>query len=766
MTRLVPVTVLVVVVFASGLAAAQTASGTLPNGATIAFPKLYTFQTADDQDGVQTEATSDGRLHYFNLAHCTCSKLAPSSQIGKFRYLVQETGLSGLHYPVTFWVGGGTDCSVDAQRNGNSITCKQVDSVSDIDVDLNSTGGSLRTFSLFEAINGLNTGDCVQSDSVQASVYLLFSTTGSTSTFDYSLPQPVGTLTGENATGGGVDTKPPPLPTDIIAAGTENGINVSWTPPTSNNTDVAFYQALCATVDNAPVSSSPVGARYVTTQSICPEASPEASTLTLTSLSNDPKVRDPADVDLTAPSGDFGNLDNSFVCGESTSATASGLTIEGLENGTPYQVILLSVDRHGNYTGTSFSRTITPHPVTDLWEDLHDRGSKVEGGLCLLAETYGDNSGWTQGLRAFRDDSLAGTRAGRWLIRAYYATLGTHGGVVHGSLALRIVAGALLLPVVALALVWHALTLPGLLVALAVAAWLFRRRRLLAGWLIRRIRTRAVGAGGALAILAGLTLYAPRAHAGSGFQPYWETNDPIEDQNQEQPDEPGLVRWHVGIRIGPYVPDIDKQFGGKPGPYEQMFGNFRLLPMLDVDRIIWSGFGQVGVGGTIGYLQRTARAFAVDSKPTDANRERDPNARNSFHLIPFALTATYRFTYLDDEYGIPLVPYVRGGLSYYVWWMAAPDGNFSIACNDGGTNEDTCKTTKAFGASAGVQGSIGLAIRAERIDASAARSMRASGIQHAGIYGELSAAQVDGFGSDSKLSVGARTWFAGVDFEF
>jgi hypothetical protein len=72
----------------------------------------------------------------------------------------------------------------------------------------------------------------------------------------------------------------------------------------------------------------------------------------------------------------------------------------------------------------------------------------------------------------------------------------------------------------------------------------------------------------------------------------------------------------------------------------------------------------------------------------------------------------------------------------------------------------------ALGASLGLTGAIGLAIRAERIDASAALSMRQSGIQHAGIYGELSIAKVDGFGSDTKLSVGDRTWFAGVDFEF
>ena len=61
---------------------------------------------------------------------------------------------------------------------------------------------------------------------------------------------------------------------------------------------------------------------------------------------------------------------------------------------------------------------------------------------------------------------------------------------------------------------------------------------------------------------------------------------------------------------------------------------------------------------------------------------------------------------------------------------------------------------------------MGLAIRAERVDSDAAISMRNSGIQHAGFYGEWSVGKVDGFGTDTKLSVGDSTWFAGVNFEF
>jgi hypothetical protein len=77
-----------------------------------------------------------------------------------------------------------------------------------------------------------------------------------------------------------------------------------------------------------------------------------------------------------------------------------------------------------------------------------------------------------------------------------------------------------------------------------------------------------------------------------------------------------------------------------------------------------------------------------------------------------------------------------------------------------------CDGNKAYGGTLGFQGTLGLSIRAERIDKDAARSMKQSGIYHAGFYVELMAAIVNGFGDDKKLSVGDKTWFGGVDFEF
>jgi hypothetical protein len=97
--------------------------------------------------------------------------------------------------------------------------------------------------------------------------------------------------------------------------------------------------------------------------------------------------------------------------------------------------------------------------------------------------------------------------------------------------------------------------------------------------------------------------------------------------------------------------------------------------------------------------------------------------------------------------------------------VTAPSGDFAKSCVGPNTTDPCTKTTGA-GASLGLVGAIGLAIRAERIDEAAARSMRESGIEHAGFYAEYNVGKVDGFGSDKKLSVGDATWFAGVDFEF
>jgi hypothetical protein len=263
-----------------------------------------------------------------------------------------------------------------------------------------------------------------------------------------------------------------------------------------------------------------------------------------------------------------------------------------------------------------------------------------------------------------------------------------------------------------------------------------------------------------VAAVAFVMFGAPaKAHAQS---PYWEDQTTGENSDTPSADENQEVKWYVGVKAGPYTPGIDSQSATRnsagQGPYQAMFGGYQILPMLNVDRFLWTGFGEFGVGLGVGYMSKTAQAYTMDSDPMSPTRTRSPGDQTSFKLIPLQITASYRLTYFDDDYGIPIVPYVRGGVGYYIWWATAPDGSFSTDPND--------SSNKALGGTAGLVGAVGISVRAERIDASAAQSMHESGLEHAGFYGEINAGWVDGFGKSTKLDVGATTWFAGVDFEF
>jgi hypothetical protein len=780
MTRFVPVTVLMVMLAASRIAGAQTATAMFSNGTTVNFSKLEIHDDSKkDQSFFQPDANSTPLLFYFNLAHCNCARVNPddTTSSGAFKYLVQTSGDPAASGAPAIFVAG-TTCEDPTHRSDGatpgtaSITCSATSdplaTIDDVENRLFAQGGTVLGFNLYRIVNPTSTSDtpCQQVDSVSNQLYILASTARD-GKYEFATSTSVGTVssttTSNNA--GGIDTDPPPFPdvSSIRATGGDGAIHLTWTAPTDRPTDITHYQALCANVDGSPVGGGGTP-QYVTTASVCGAEGGADAALAAIPIAGTTDGMDAGDTAVSAPTGAFGNLEQQFICGSADAGTSNSLDITGLVNGAHYQVILLSTDLHGNYTGGYLTSTVTPVPSTDFWEDLHDRGSHAEGGLCLLAETYGDDSSLTGALRAFRDDTLAVSRAGRWLARAYYASFGKLGGYVHGSLALRAVSGVALAPLVAIALLWHSIGLISLLALLGVVLlWCTRRawrRQLALAGLGPQRASRLVRLALATAVATVVVLAAGPAHAG-GNQPYWEDADQITDNNAQ--DEPGQVAWRVGFRIGPYTPAIDDQIGGsKPGPFEQMFGKQQhMLVMLDVDRVLWSGFGQLGVGLSLGYWQKTASAFAENTSQTDSDRARAAD-RNAFRLIPTALSAVYRFTWLDDEYGVPIVPYARAGLAYYLWWISVNNGDFAKICDSTG---QMCGN-KAYGASLGVQGSIGLAVRAERIDASAAMSMRESGIQHAGIYGELSVAKVDGFGSDKKLSVGDATWFAGVEFEF
>ncbi len=674
------VLVAVIVAYAGDVASADT--GMLDGGAQLSWPRLR----IREGDELKEPTTADVLRHRLNLASCLCSQASSPAVDTDLYYELQLTTVTGTNRPGQVWVG--SQCEDTTQR---ALNCRELTAsegpISDIDV-LASRATDI-VVSLFDMINAtpaLATAPCRQEEG-DANIWVLVDNDGDTQP-DFFSPRTIDLMKFADVMG--FDTKPPPLPTNLKLIGGEEEVEVTWDIPESNATDLFGFQAFC--IDNA--SGGPVGdgadPLYTTSDTLC--GIPQSLALTPIDVADDG-----TGTPVAALPPEFAALDPAFLCQTQPSGTATSLKISGLKNDQEYTVALVAVDFYGNATGAYFTRTVVPKPVTDFWEDVHDRGGKIEGGFCSTSSPA---------------------------------------------------------------------SLPGMLIVLG-ASWLWRRRKH-----APRLARAATIAGG-LAIL----LVPARAHA-DDFTPYWE----------DTPDDPGagdgedVVKWHAGFKLGPYTPDIDKQLGKNiksgQGPYQAMFGNYfldgkahdahvyQILPMLDVDRILWRGSGQLGVGGTLGYMQKTAYAYLAGTSADDPRRERSAASKNTFRLVPFALTVTYRATQLDDLYGIPVVPYVRGGLSYYVWWLKGPSGSIAKVCTDGGMDTKTCSGEKAYGGTLGFQGTVGLSLRLERIDADAARSMRQSGLEHAGFYGELTYAKVDAFGSDTKLSVGDATWFAGVDFEF
>ncbi len=770
-----------------------SASGTLDTGGENINPGIfYMHEVANSMtNGGINDApplkVPDSFWTYFNFAHCVCDQPATrgfpdptgnsidpnkhETTYGQQLLLVGRTVAEA--FPMQFWSGAA--CNSDPTTRTTTCSHMSYADINSID-QLNPSGiiPEIHIFDLMTPEPDLNAAGLCQPRPLTGSQWLLVSTMSEPEMPDWS--ENIQILT---------DGLPPPIPTNLTAQEGEGAIQLSWSMPDGDLTDIKYFQALCVDTDTGQPSpagpdSTPL---YMTPRTLCgdlpPDPTREISWKVIAGDGNDTDVgpdivtlpdagvpidggvvvtgaNDPLP-DGTSPG--IAQLNPAFVCKTSSDQTANSLRIEGLTNGHRYNVALLTIDKSGNAAGIYVTTPQTPALVTDFWEGIHDDGSKVEGGFCLLSETYGDDSGITNMLRGFRDDSLGSNVFGRLLTRAYYATFAKLGAYVHGSLALRIIAGVLLLPFVAIAFLWHLLTLPGLLALIALIAILRRQRKKL-----MRSRLVAAAISGAVILLA-----AHSAHA-DPLRPYWE-NEVGEDQaNSAAPEENPLSHWQLGFRIGPYTPNIDGQLGLNPGPYAAAFGGYTLMPTIDFDRFLWSNqYGQLGVGISVGYMGKSAHAFQDGQDPNNPHSMRSPGDTTAFHMIPTALTAVYRFTYLDDNYGIPIVPYVRAGLSYYIWWINSPSGGFARVCTDPTVMEPGCTGSSqdtAEGASAGFEGALGIAVRAERIDESAASSMHDAGLLHIGFYAELHMAKVDGFGSATKLDVSDTTWFAGINFEF
>ena len=208
------------------------------------------------------------------------------------------------------------------------------------------------------------------------------------------------------------------------------------------------------------------------------------------------------------------------------------------------------------------------------------------------------------------------------------------------------------------------------------------------------------------------------------------------------------------LKFGPYRPDIDSEFSAQSNrhPYQDFFGTgHKLMTTMEFNWEIIRHIGTVAVGVGMGYFKETGNNLAANGSGMATEDT------SSLRLLPFSLSAIYRFDLPYERLHLPLVPYGKLGFDYVYWTVT--NGNGEVP-NDptGGSGQ---------GGTLGWHATAGLSLVLDVFDQSAANQFdEEMGINHTHLFVEFTHLDASGLGRSNRLHVGDTTWDAGILFEF
>lgn len=208
------------------------------------------------------------------------------------------------------------------------------------------------------------------------------------------------------------------------------------------------------------------------------------------------------------------------------------------------------------------------------------------------------------------------------------------------------------------------------------------------------------------------------------------------------------------VHVGFYTPDVDKQFASLT-PYRNTFGEGDFNPLfgLHLDYQLLQGFGSLAVGGSIKYSFSLGQALNKDGTVS--------NDTTTLHLIPMALSLVYRFDWLQRNYEVPLVPYVKGGLTWMVWLVTDGSGDVASSTDLKG------KAVEGRGGTFGWHAAVGLQIHLDwMMPGMAAEFDNEIGVNDTYLFAEWSWNRINDFGSSKSMDLSDDTLTFGVMFEF
>jgi hypothetical protein len=683
---------------------------------------VYDF-TDDDRDKLE-----DG----FNMAECEADAFI------SLRY--EYTGTTGST-EFSLWVGD----SCEVKENRDEGKCYEA-----IDNQYIENRAELDIHPAWVVDSMSATPSCVDDDG-ESTVYLFIFAEDSEETISLSATSTID-----------YDTVAPPAPIDVKAEYGEERVTVSWDVANDNMEDWDHFIVLCyptsgTTPPPEDASSDADAAGDVPDEEAVEdipagedEAADAASDDDAAEMVDDTAEEDAATdaaTDTTTgeecPSGGFspaGEFDSAYVCSPYLGQNTRSYSVTGLTNGTAYKFAVVAFDSFRNPSPISPTACATPQPVDDFWDHYKKSGGGAKEGFCFVATAaYGSPlHPFVATLRQFRDEVLMRFSSGRTFVDLYYRHGPAAARAVERSAALRTLARVALLPAVAGAWVsllllhnpWLALLLVGLVLAAAGA----------------RSRKKV------LLVLLGL-VFASALAAGSPAL----AKDKEKDENAKYKAQ--LMKHHyegspqhfaAELKFGPYYPDIDKEFDGAEKPFHDVFGSSSaVIGLFEFDYQFLRPPGiSLGIGGQIG-------GFRFEGKALDPDTGERSGEDTTFAAIPMNLDLVVRVDALLRYTVVPLVPYIKGGLSYYVWWTKNESGVSSIEGEQG------------RGGTFGWNLQTGLMLCLDPFEPRAARTFdNEVGVNNSYIFGEFYLAQVDNFGSGSALNLSDMTWLVGLALEF
>lgn len=213
-------------------------------------------------------------------------------------------------------------------------------------------------------------------------------------------------------------------------------------------------------------------------------------------------------------------------------------------------------------------------------------------------------------------------------------------------------------------------------------------------------------------------------------------------------------RMVVELKLGSYLPLVDRSFTNQVGPYQTVFQN---APMLmgeaELEYEVFKKFGTVSFGIAAGYAEKYGRAKAVTSS-TGVTTAVTQTQSTGIKVVPLKALATYRFDLLLDKYDIPLVPFVKAAFVAMPWFIT------------NGPDIEIAEGLRGEGVKMGFAGTLGLALCLDFLDKRLARDFDTSlGVNHTYLFGEVTLQEVfDAVSSGPDFS--SRHWMFGLGFEF